>query len=158
MKRQMEISQRCRKFIYKHSDISIFAVRHRFFFFFFLIFFTCTGVEKIFLQINPAAVAFINILIAAWEGLIITKYPPYLFHWSARCLDKFYLRLENKIEPVSVKKVFISWADGEGSSKSMIWHSFSRAITVCPDNIQNWRQLQIKAVSLVLLNGCTHPF
>ena len=36
---------------------------------FFIIFFTCTGVGKIFLQINPAAVAFINILIAAWEGL-----------------------------------------------------------------------------------------
>ena len=36
---------------------------------FFKIFFTCTGVGKIILQINPAAVAFINILIAAWEGL-----------------------------------------------------------------------------------------
>ena len=36
---------------------------------FFIIFFTCTGVGKIFLQINPAAVALINILIAAWEGL-----------------------------------------------------------------------------------------
>ena len=36
---------------------------------FFIIFFTCTGVEKIFLQINSAAVAFIDILIAAWEGL-----------------------------------------------------------------------------------------
>ena len=36
---------------------------------FFIIFFTCPGVGKIFLQINSAAVAFINILIAAWEGL-----------------------------------------------------------------------------------------
>ena len=36
---------------------------------FFIIFFTCTGVGKIFLQINSAAVAFIDILIAAWEGL-----------------------------------------------------------------------------------------
>ena len=36
---------------------------------FFIIFFTCTGVGKIFLQINSAAVAFINILKAAWEGL-----------------------------------------------------------------------------------------
>ena len=36
---------------------------------FFIIFFICTGVGKIFLQINSAAVAFINILIAAWEGL-----------------------------------------------------------------------------------------
>ena len=31
--------------------------------------FTGTGVGKIFLQINSAAVAFIDILIAAWEGL-----------------------------------------------------------------------------------------
>ena len=37
---------------------------------FFVIFFICTGVGKIFLQINSAAVAFIDILIAAWEGLI----------------------------------------------------------------------------------------
>ena len=38
---------------------------------FFIIFFTCIGigVGKIFLQINSAAVAFIDILIAAWEGL-----------------------------------------------------------------------------------------
>ena len=32
MKRRMEISQHCWKFIYKHSDISIFAVCHRFYF------------------------------------------------------------------------------------------------------------------------------
>ena len=38
---------------------------------FFINFFTCTGVGKIFLQINAAAVALINILIAAWEGLKI---------------------------------------------------------------------------------------
>ena len=38
---------------------------------FFIIFFTCTGVGKIFLQINSAAVAFIDILIAAWEGLSV---------------------------------------------------------------------------------------
>ena len=36
---------------------------------FFIIFFTCTGVGKMFLQINSAAVAFIDIVIAAWEGL-----------------------------------------------------------------------------------------
>ena len=36
---------------------------------FFIFFFICTGVGKIFLQINSAAVAFIDILIAAWEGL-----------------------------------------------------------------------------------------
>ena len=36
---------------------------------FFIIFFICTGVGKIFLQINSAAVVFIDILIAAWEGL-----------------------------------------------------------------------------------------
>ena len=36
---------------------------------FFIIFFICTGVGKIFLQINSAVVAFIDILIAAWEGL-----------------------------------------------------------------------------------------
>ena len=36
---------------------------------FFIFFFTCTGAGKIFLQINPAAVAFIDILIAAWEGV-----------------------------------------------------------------------------------------
>ena len=67
MKRGMEVNQRCWKFIYKHSDMSIFAVCHRFYFF------TCTGVGKIFLQINSAAVAFIDILIAAWEGLTYLK-------------------------------------------------------------------------------------
>ena len=67
MKRRMEVSQHCWKFIYKHSDISIFAVYHLFYFF--VIFFICTGMGKIFLQINSAAVAFIDILIAAWEGL-----------------------------------------------------------------------------------------
>ena len=36
---------------------------------FFIICFTCTGVGKIFLQINSAAVVFINILMAALEGL-----------------------------------------------------------------------------------------
>ena len=36
---------------------------------FFIIFFTCIGVGKIFLQINSVAVAFNDILIAAWEGL-----------------------------------------------------------------------------------------
>ena len=39
---------------------------------FFIFFFTCIGVGKIFLQINSAAVAFIDILIAAWEGLKCT--------------------------------------------------------------------------------------
>ena len=37
---------------------------------FFIVFYTCTRVGKIFLQINPAAVAFIDILIAESEGLI----------------------------------------------------------------------------------------
>ena len=36
---------------------------------FFIIFFIYPGLGKIFLQINSAAVAFIDILIAAWEGL-----------------------------------------------------------------------------------------
>ena len=62
----MEIGQHCWKFIYKHFDLSIFLYVTDFIFY---IFFTCTEVEKIFLQINPAEVAFINILIAAWEGL-----------------------------------------------------------------------------------------
>ena len=74
MKMQMEMnSQHCWKFIYKHSDISIFAVCHRFYFF------TCTGVGKIFLQINPAAVAFIDILIAAWEVLEKSHYVENMF-------------------------------------------------------------------------------
>ena len=63
MKRRMEVSQHCWKFIYKHSDISIFAVYHLFYSLYF--FFICTGMGKIFLQINSAAVAFIDILIAA---------------------------------------------------------------------------------------------
>ena len=37
--------------------------------FFYNFFYLPTGVGKIFLQINSAAVAFIDILIAAWEGL-----------------------------------------------------------------------------------------
>ena len=40
---------------------------------FFNFFFTSTGVGKIFLQINSAAVEFIDVLIAAWEGLIYKK-------------------------------------------------------------------------------------
>ena len=60
---------------------------------FFTFFFTCPGMGKIFLQINSAAVAFINILIAAWEGLIllclfvhiimlkILKWSIYYFTW-----------------------------------------------------------------------------
>ena len=36
---------------------------------FFITFFICIGVGKIFLQINSATVAFIDILIAGWEGL-----------------------------------------------------------------------------------------
>ena len=83
MKRQMEISQHCWKFIYKHSDISIFAVRHWFNFLYF--FFTDTGVGKIFLEINPAAVAFTNILIAGWEGLIQKPQKEYSFmHFAER--------------------------------------------------------------------------
>ena len=34
MKRRMEVSEHCWKFIYKHSDISIFAVCHLFYFFY----------------------------------------------------------------------------------------------------------------------------
>ena len=51
---------------------------------FFIFLFTCTGVGKIFLQINPAVVAFIDILIAAWDGLrMMLKY----MHLAARfCL------------------------------------------------------------------------
>ena len=41
---------------------------------FFIIFFICTGVRKIVLQINSAAVAFIDILIAAWEGLKLVSF------------------------------------------------------------------------------------
>ena len=41
---------------------------------FFIFFFICTGVGKIFLQISSAAVAFIDILIAAWEGLTLNDY------------------------------------------------------------------------------------
>ena len=47
---------------------------------FFIIFFICTGVGKIFLQINSAAVAFIDILIAAWEGL--KKWNGYIYIWT----------------------------------------------------------------------------
>ena len=42
---------------------------------FFIFFFTCIDVGKIFLQINSAAVAFIDILIAAWEGLKLNRAP-----------------------------------------------------------------------------------
>ena len=48
---------------------------------FFIIFFTCTGVGKIFLQINSAAVAFVDILIAAWKGLtLLSKIFQYMYH------------------------------------------------------------------------------
>ena len=40
---------------------------------FFIIFLICTGVGRIFLQINSAAEAFIDILIAAWEKLNILE-------------------------------------------------------------------------------------
>ena len=45
---------------------------------FFIFFFTCIGVGKIFLQINSAAVAFIDILIAAWEGLNIQTHQKFV--------------------------------------------------------------------------------
>ena len=152
MKRRMEVSQHCWKFIYKHSDISIgwlcwgltsqstifqscrdgaiaswvinqyfrgvkclaqglntaavgleprtsrSGVRHsttepprsRYKYIccmspilFFIIFFICTGVGKIFLQINSAAVAFIDILIAVWEGL--NDQLRIYFHTKIRC-------------------------------------------------------------------------
>ena len=65
MKRRMEVSQHCWKFIYILIQIYLLYVTY----FIFYNFFTCIGVGKIFLQINSAAVAFIDILIAAWEGL-----------------------------------------------------------------------------------------
>ena len=68
MKRRMEISQHCWKFIYKHSDIILLYVTD---FIFYKFFYLYTGVGKIILQINPVAVAFIGILMAAWEGLNI---------------------------------------------------------------------------------------
>ena len=37
MKRRLEVSQHCWKFIYKHSDISIFAVCHLFYFLYFFL-------------------------------------------------------------------------------------------------------------------------
>ena len=68
MKRRMEVCQYCWKFVYLqtfwYKYICCMSP-----ILFFIIFFTCTGVGKIFLQINSAAVAFINIIIAAWEGL-----------------------------------------------------------------------------------------
>ena len=60
---------------------------------FFINFFICTGVGIIFWQINSAAVAFIDILIAAWEGLTI----------SGSCAAKFYESLLN------VKHIKTSW-------------------------------------------------
>ena len=60
MKRRMKVSQHCWKFIYKHPDVCCMSP-----ILFFIIFFICTGMGKIFLQINSAAVAFIDILIAA---------------------------------------------------------------------------------------------
>ena len=74
MKKQMEISQH---FL---GDLPLLSHLHSQTFWykyiccmspilFFIFFFTCTGVGIIFLQINPAAVAFIDILTAAWERL-----------------------------------------------------------------------------------------
>ena len=54
---------------------------------FFIIFFICKGVGKIFLQINSAAVAFIDILIAAWEGLSDTDF---VENHSAKWKKDFY--------------------------------------------------------------------
>ena len=54
---------------------------------FFIIFFICTGVGKIFLQINSAAVAFIDILIAAWEGLgNVLEYPNFSYFMVSKQL------------------------------------------------------------------------
>ena len=44
----MEISQHCEKFIYKHSDISIFTVCQHSFFFFVIIFLPAQELEKFF--------------------------------------------------------------------------------------------------------------
>ena len=64
MKRRMEVSQHCWKFIYKHSDISIFAVCHRFFIFFYL----HRRGKNIFTN-KFSSSGIYRYLIAAWEGL-----------------------------------------------------------------------------------------
>ena len=53
----------------------------------FIIFFICTDVGKIFLQINSAAMAFIDILIAVWEGLKII----YNKFYSSAVMRKLYI-------------------------------------------------------------------
>ena len=64
---------------------------------FFIIFFTCTGVGKIFLQINSAAVAFIYILIAAWEGL--RYWQKMHFGHKSRAITLLFL---NEIIPLAI--------------------------------------------------------
>ena len=64
---------------------------------FFIIFLTCTGVGKIFLQINSAAVTFIDILIAAWEGLKKKRY----MHGMLQQIRSNFLNYPYKIHMVS---------------------------------------------------------
>ena len=76
-------------YLQTHSDISIFAAVTYFIFYNFL---TCTGVGKIFLQINSAAVEFIDILMEVailpptlnFFSLQILKFEKNLFIWKRK--------------------------------------------------------------------------
>ena len=81
---------------------------------FFIIFFICTGVGKIFLQINSAAVAFIDILIAAWEGLdfpirnkFLSMYVKSLFLHTFKCSSIMYF------EKNETKYLMVVWNEVE---------------------------------------------
>ena len=61
---------------------------------FFIIFFICTGVGKIFLQINSAAVAFIDILIV--RRLKLVNFDTVLCFTKANKVNKFWNELYYK--------------------------------------------------------------
>ena len=92
MKRRIEISQHCWKFIYKHL-IWVYLLYVTYFIF--CNFFLPAqewggggGGGGIFLQINPAAVAFIGILMAAWEGLKVWKSLTPVIIWLSKKFEQ----------------------------------------------------------------------
>ena len=67
MKRRMEVSQYCWKFIYKQSDVSIFAVCHRLYFF--IIFFYLHKCGKNIFTNKFSSSGIYRYFNSSWEGL-----------------------------------------------------------------------------------------
>ena len=85
---------------------------------FFIIFFTYTGMGKIFLQINSAAVAFIDILIAACEGLSKDACTPKVMTISMGEMFQNFISFKGKVLKIQQQKSEI-WSNRKGELESL---------------------------------------